>query len=67
MHAGAFVNHFTDRIGPMAMLAIKNLEIEEALGDSFGPTAPRMFGNAGREFCQKYSGSNIGHFAKIGM
>ena len=66
MASGSFVHHFTDRVQPTALLASRSVELEEVIGDkNFGPIAPRMFGNAGKEYCARY-GANIGHFAKIG-
>ncbi|KAH0838723.1 thiolase-like protein [Lanmaoa asiatica] len=64
MTSGSIINHFSDRVGPTVLFGVRTLELEETLGENFGPVAPRMFGNAGQEYCAKY-GANIGHFAKI--
>lgn len=65
MASGSLTNQYPDRVGPTALLGFKTIELEETLGENFGPVAPRMFANAGKEFCDKY-GANVGHFAKIG-
>lgn len=65
MAPGAFVNHFTDRLGPTTLLGFRTMELEETLGENFGPVTARMFGNAGKEYCDRY-GAKIEHFAKIG-
>ncbi|KAI9566999.1 thiolase-like protein [Boletus coccyginus] len=64
MASGSLVNLFPDRLGPTALLGFRTIELEEKLGESFGPVAPRMFGNAGKEYCARH-GANIRHFAKI--
>ena len=65
MAAGSLTNHFPDRLGPMFLLGSKTIELEETLGENIGPVAPRMFENAGKEYCVRY-GANVEHFAKIG-
>lgn len=65
MASGSIINHFPDRFGPTVLLGFRTIELEEKLGENFGPVAPRMFGNAGKEYCAMY-GANIRHFAKIG-
>ena len=64
MSPGILTSQFQDRIGPIALFALRTLELEETLGENFGPVAPRLFSNAARE-CTKY-GATIEHFAKIG-
>ena len=65
MASGSITNHFPDRVGPTVLFGVKTLELEETLGENFGPVAPRMFTNAGKEYCAKY-GATVEHFAKIG-
>ncbi|KAG6377848.1 thiolase-like protein [Boletus reticuloceps] len=64
MTSGSLVNQYPDRAGPTTLLGMRTLELEETLGENFGPVAPRMFANAGKEYCVKY-GATIEHFAKI--
>ncbi|KAF8557444.1 thiolase-like protein [Imleria badia] len=64
MASGSLTNHFPDRAGPTVLFGVKTLELEETLGENFGPVAPRMFSNAGKEYCAKY-GATVKHFAKI--
>ncbi|KAI9566998.1 thiolase-like protein [Boletus coccyginus] len=64
MASGSLVNLFPDRPMPTILFGLRALELEEKLGENFGPVAPRMFGNGGKEYCARY-GANIGHFAKI--
>ncbi|KAN0101044.1 Thiolase-like protein [Tylopilus felleus] len=64
MDTGSIATHFPDRVGPTVLFGLRALELEEKLGENFGPIAPRLFGNAGKELCSKY-GANIRHFAQI--
>ena len=64
MASGSITNLFPDRAGPTILFGIRTLEVEETLGENFGPVAPRLFSNGAKEGT-KY-GSNVGHFAKIG-
>ena len=66
MASGSIINNFSDRLGPTVLLGSKSIDLEETLGENFGPVAPRMFGNAGQEYCVKY-GADIRHSAKIGV
>ena len=65
MTSGSLVNVFPDRTVPTLLFGLRALELEEKLGENFGPVAPRMFGNAGKEYCARH-GANVRHFAKIG-
>ncbi|KIK74679.1 hypothetical protein PAXRUDRAFT_835922 [Paxillus rubicundulus Ve08.2h10] len=66
MAPGSIGTNFPDRLPPMMLFNFKTLELEETLGPgvNFGPVAPRMFANAGQEYCDKYGG-DVGIFAKI--
>lgn len=68
MAPGSLGTHFPDRPSPIALFGAKTQEIEANLktGKNTGPGAPRIFGNAGQEYCEKY-GADVTHFAKIGM
>ncbi|KAF8554286.1 thiolase-like protein [Imleria badia] len=63
MAPGILTSEVQDRIGPVTLFALRTLELEETLGENFGPVAPRLFSNAAKEGA-KY-GANIEHFAKI--
>ncbi|KAF8439803.1 thiolase-like protein [Boletus edulis BED1] len=64
MASGSLVNQYPDRLGPTVLFGFKSVELEETLGEGFGPMAPRLFSNGGKEYCVKH-GANVEHFAKI--
>ncbi|KAL0950581.1 hypothetical protein HGRIS_007376 [Hohenbuehelia grisea] len=65
MKPGSLGTNFPDRPSPIALFNTKTVEIEEkTLGMNHGPGAPRMFGDGGEEYFQKYGGS-IETLAKI--
>ncbi|KAG9310310.1 thiolase-like protein [Chiua virens] len=66
MAPGSLGTNFPDRVSPTILFGTKSNELESTLttGKNHGPGAPRMFGNAGQEYCDKY-GADITHFAKI--
>lgn len=68
MAPGSLGSNFPDRASPTIMFGAKSQELESDMktGKNFGPGAPRMFANAGQEYCEKY-GADIAHFAKIGV
>lgn len=67
MKPGSLGTTFPDRPSPLALFHQRTRELEQGMkaGTNFGPGAPRMFSNAGQEYCEKYS-ADIVHFAKIG-
>ena len=67
MASGSLGTHFPDRPSPTILFGAKSQELEPTMetGKNFGPGAPRMFANAGQEYCEKY-GADVAHFAKIG-
>ena len=67
MAPGSLGTNFPDRASPTILFGAKSHELESNLktGKNSGPGAPRMFANAGQEYCEKY-GADITHFAKIG-
>lgn len=67
MAPGSLGTNFPDRLPPMTLFNFKTVELEETLesGENFGPVAPRMFANAGQEYCDRY-GVDVRLFAKIG-
>ena len=67
MKPGSLGTNFPDRPPPGLLFHAKTRELEQGMkaGTNFGPGAPRMFSNAGQEYCEKY-GADIVHFAKIG-
>lgn len=66
MKPGSLGTTFPDRPSPLALFHQRTRELEQGMkaGTNFGPGAPRMFSNAGQEYCEKYS-ADIVHFAKI--
>ncbi|KAH7884025.1 thiolase-like protein [Phlebopus sp. FC_14] len=66
MAPGSLGTNFPDRPSPIALFNSKTAELESSMtaGPNFGPGAPRMFANAGQEYCEKY-GANTTHLAKI--
>ncbi|KAF8446441.1 thiolase-like protein [Boletus edulis BED1] len=66
MAPGSLGTSFPDRTSPTILFGAKTHELEPNLksGENFGPGAPRMFANAGQEYCEKF-GADITHFAKI--
>ncbi|KAG9315633.1 thiolase-like protein [Chiua virens] len=66
MAPGSLGTNFPDRPSPMDLFYAKYQELELNLktGKNFGPHPPRMAGNAGQEYREKY-GADITHFAKI--
>ncbi|KAH0838722.1 thiolase-like protein [Lanmaoa asiatica] len=66
MALGSLGTNFPDRVSPTILFGAKSQELESEMetGKNFGPGAPRMFANAGQEYCEKY-GADITHFAKI--
>lgn len=65
MAPGSLKSNWTDRPPPMLPWNTVMEMTEETLGTNHGPGAPRMFGDAGEEYIQKY-GATIEHLAKIG-
>lgn len=61
MFTGSLQTFFTDRKIPLEKFFVLDAEIVE---DNKGPSAPKIFGNAGREHMKKY-GTNPEHFGKI--
>lgn len=68
MAPGSLGTNFPDRAPPIVLFSNKTQELESDLktGKNFGPNAPRIFGNAGQEYCEKY-GADITHIARIGV
>lgn len=68
MAPGSLGTNFPDRASPTILFGAKSQELESntETGKNFGPGAPRMFANAGQEYCERY-GADITHFAKIGV
>ena len=68
MAPGSLGTHFPDRTSPTILFGAKSQELESDLktGKNSGPGAPRIFGNAGQEYCDKY-GADITHLARIGV
>ncbi|THH09420.1 hypothetical protein EW145_g2031 [Phellinidium pouzarii] len=64
MTRGSLASNWKDRVHPMEPFDQVVEMTEETLGVNHGPGAPRMFGNAGQEYLEKYGG-NIEHLAKI--
>ncbi|KAN0101046.1 Thiolase-like protein [Tylopilus felleus] len=66
MAPGSLGTNFPDRASPTILFGAKTQELEPNMrtGKNYGPSAPRMFANAGQEYCEKY-GADITHFAKI--
>ncbi|TCD62938.1 hypothetical protein EIP91_006201 [Steccherinum ochraceum] len=66
MKPGSLGSNFPDRPGPTDPLNTLAFELETNLstGKNHGPSAPRLFANAGQEYFDKY-GANIGHLAQI--
>ncbi|KAL4069267.1 thiolase-like protein [Scleroderma citrinum] len=66
MAPGSLGTNFPDRPPPTVLFHHKTKEVEQRsrTGTNFGPGAPRMFSNAGQEYCEKY-GADVVHFAKI--
>ncbi|KAI9566997.1 thiolase-like protein [Boletus coccyginus] len=66
MAPGSLGTNFPDRASPTILFGAKSQELESntETGKNFGPGAPRMFANAGQEYCERY-GADITHFAKI--
>ena len=64
MSLGFLTSQFEDRVGPNALCGLRTFELEETLGENFGPVAPRLSSSTAKEGT-KY-GANIGHFSKIG-
>ncbi|KIJ59808.1 hypothetical protein HYDPIDRAFT_118058 [Hydnomerulius pinastri MD-312] len=66
MAPGSLGTNFPDRPSPIALFNSRTKELEDTMsaGPNFGPGAPRMFANAGQEYCEKY-GADITHLAKI--
>ena len=54
MASGTIITHFPNRTSPTALWAVRTAELEETLGGNHRPVTPRMFSNAGKEFCAKY-------------
>ena len=65
MAPGSLKSNWTDREPPMKPWHIMMEMTEETLGQNHGPGAPRMFGNGGQEYFDKYGG-NMETLAKIG-
>ena len=65
MAAGSLKSNWSDRLPPMAPFHQVMEMTEETLQENHGPSAPRMFGNAGSEYLKKYGGG-IEHLAQIG-
>lgn len=65
MAPGSLKSNWSDRDPPQKPWAMMTEMTEETLGKNHGPGAPRMFGNGGQEYFDKYGG-NIETLAKIG-
>ncbi|MCJ1448878.1 MAG: hypothetical protein MMC23_009397 [Stictis urceolatum] len=61
MERGSLGSHWNDREGPTALTGMMNHELR---GFEKGPSAPQLFGNAGREYMEKY-GAKAEDFAEI--
>lgn len=67
MSPGSLGTNFPDRVPPTMLLNQRTQEIErEGLGINHGPGAPRMFGNGGKEYMDKYPENTVEDLAKIG-
>lgn len=66
MAAGSLGTNFPDRAPPTLLFNKRTIDLEKTLtsGTNFGPGAPRMFGNAGQEYMDKY-GAEVKHLAMI--
>ncbi|EMD41438.1 hypothetical protein CERSUDRAFT_110014 [Gelatoporia subvermispora B] len=66
MSRGSLGSNFPDRPSPTFPLNLVMKEVEDNLstGPNSGPGAPRMFGDGGQEYFDKY-GANINHLAQI--
>ncbi|OCH86680.1 thiolase-like protein [Obba rivulosa] len=66
MSRGSLGSNFPDRPSPTLPLNLVMKEVENNLstGPNSGPGAPRMFGDGGQEYFDKY-GANINHLAQI--
>ncbi|KAG1845113.1 thiolase-like protein [Suillus subalutaceus] len=66
MAAGSLGTNFPDRPPPTILFAKRTMDLEKTLtsGTNFGPGAPRMFGNAGQEYMDKF-GAEVKHLAMI--
>lgn len=67
MARGSLASNFPDRPSPTMLFGDLTVSLEETLSTrtSFGPGAPRMFGNGAQEYFDKHGGS-IEHLAQIG-
>lgn len=68
MSPGSLGTNFPDRPSPTVLFNSATIETEEELssGVNHGPGAPRIFADAGQEYCDKY-GATIEHLAQIGQ
>lgn len=68
MAPGSLRTNFSDRPPPTILFNKRTVDLEETLssGENFGPDAPRMFGNAGQEYMDKF-GAEVKHLAMIGI
>ncbi|KAI0809210.1 thiolase-like protein [Irpex lacteus] len=66
MNPGSLGTNFPDRPSPISLFNAATVETEESLssGENHGPGAPRIFANAGQEYCDKY-GATVEHLAQI--
>ena len=63
MFTGSLKSFFSDRVYPLK----EHLDIDKEIrGESKGPFAPRLFGNAGKEHMERY-GTTKEHFAKVAV
>lgn len=66
MKPGSLGSNFPDRPSPTVLFHKRSTDLEEVLGENYGPGAPRMFDNGAQEYFSKYGGS-VEHLAKIGI
>jgi len=65
MQPGSLRSNFNDRPSPMIPLAQRMNDMENYVGENYGPHAPRMFDNGAQEYFMRYGGG-VEHLAKIG-
>lgn len=66
MKPGSLGTNFPDRPPPTVLFNQRSTDLEEVLGENYGPVAPRMFDNGAQEYFSIYGGG-VEHLAKIGM
>ena len=65
MRPGSLGTNFPDRPSPTVLFHKRSTELEEILGENYGPSTARWFDNSAQEYFSKYGGG-VEHLAKIG-